>query len=36
MINAIALAAITSLSASQSWVHEGQPAQVIELFTSEG
>ncbi|NOH81751.1 DUF1223 domain-containing protein [Vibrio sp. RE86] len=32
----IALSVVTSLSSGQIWSHEGKPAQVIELFTSEG
>ncbi|MFM2586837.1 DUF1223 domain-containing protein [Vibrio sp. TBV020] len=32
----IALSVVSSISAGQIWSNEGQPAQVIELFTSEG
>lgn len=32
----IALSFVTSLSAGQIWVNDGKPAQVVELFTSEG
>lgn len=32
----LALSVVSSLSTGQIWQHEGQPAQVIELFTSEG
>ncbi|GLR06017.1 hypothetical protein GCM10007906_36050 [Vibrio hyugaensis] len=36
MIAISTLSILASLSASQIWSHEGRPAQVIELFTSEG
>ena len=32
----IALSVVSTVSAGQIWVNEGQPAQVVELFTSEG
>lgn len=32
----LALSVVSSLSAGQIWSHHGQPAQVVELFTSEG
>ncbi|WP_019275362.1 DUF1223 domain-containing protein [Vibrio coralliilyticus] len=32
----LAISVASTLSSGQIWSHEGQPAQVIELFTSEG
>ncbi|KLN63665.1 MULTISPECIES: DUF1223 domain-containing protein [Vibrio] len=32
----IALSVISTVSAGQIWVNDGKPAQVVELFTSEG
>lgn len=32
----LAFSVASTLSAGQIWTHEGQPAQVVELFTSEG
>ncbi|MFB9218065.1 DUF1223 domain-containing protein [Vibrio sinaloensis] len=36
MNSLLAVSVVSSLSAGQIWTHEGQPAQVVELFTSEG
>lgn len=36
MHSLLAISIASSLSAGQIWIHEGQPAQVVELFTSEG
>jgi hypothetical protein len=32
----LAFSVVSALSAGQIWHHEGQPAQIVELFTSEG
>lgn len=32
----LAISVASTFSSGQIWSHEGQPAQVIELFTSEG
>lgn len=32
----LVLSVVSALSAGQIWHHEGEPAQVVELFTSEG
>ncbi|MDN3611608.1 DUF1223 domain-containing protein [Vibrio ostreicida] len=36
MNSLLALSIASTLSTGQIWSHEGQPAQVVELFTSEG
>lgn len=36
MNSLLAVSVVSSLSSGQIWTHQGQPAQVVELFTSEG